>query len=389
MTLSPVREGVLVLMLAAVAGGGTAAPAASQDLAALTEFLRQQGEPPAEYVISKLASHRVVLLGEHHWLSHDVELVRQLIPLLPDAGVTILAVEMFPAVMQENLDYLVQTEDWDELTALAILRLAKWPYREYGELIRETWALNQRLSATGRPLLRLLGIGPVDEGDWRGALSLRGLDADSFMARRILDSLGRGRALVYLGLHHAFTRYHQPETMLDGSVRATIERTGNIIRRELGDRVFMISLHKPWSCGVGDDLVPCLPLDGTIDCAAAPLGRAVAFDVAASPFASLRLQADTYYARAGPMLRLVDFADGYVWTMPVRDYRSVALIPLDTYAPDDSWLDYVMQHNPFGPSVSSVPELREIWRDAQVRSERMIESRGWTSLVARAAACPR
>jgi hypothetical protein len=389
MTLPPARGRVLGLLLTMVAAGGTAAPAASQDSAALTDFLLEQGKPPAEYVISKFARHRVVLLGEHHWLRHDVELVRQLIPLLPGAGVTILAVEMFPAVMQDNIDYLVQTEDWDELTALAVLRAAEWPYREYGELIRETWALNRRLSASGRPLLRLLGIGPTDEGDWRGALMGRGLDADSFMARRILDSLGRGRVLVYLGLHHAFTRYHQPETMLDGSVRATIERTGNIIRRELGDRVFMISLHKPWSCGVGDDLVPCLPLDGAIDCAAEPVGRAVAFDVAASPFASIRLQAETYYALAGPMLRLVDFADGYIWTMPIRDYRSVELIPLDTYAPDDSWLDYVMQHNPFGPSASSVLELREIWRDAQEKSQRMIESRGWTSLVARTAACPR
>lgn len=64
MTPPPVRGRVLVLLLAVVAGGGTAVPAASQDFAALTSFLRAEGKPPAEYVISKLASHRVVLLGE-------------------------------------------------------------------------------------------------------------------------------------------------------------------------------------------------------------------------------------------------------------------------------------------------------------------------------------
>jgi hypothetical protein len=353
----------------------------------LTAFLRDRGREPVEYVVEKTGKHRVVILGEHHWLLPDVELVRRLIPRLPEAGVATLAVEMFPGAMQEEIDALVGAPAYDEDRAMAILRLAEWPYAEYGALMRETWAVNRRLAAEGRPPLRLLGIGPVDEGDWRAALRERGLNGDTYMAGRILDAAREGRVLVYIGLHHAFTRYHQVETMLDGSVRATIERTGNVLRREMGDRVFMISLHKPWSCGEEDARIPCLPLDGAIDCAAAPVGRPVAFDVASSPFASIRMQDDAYYALAGPMMRLVDFADGYVWSGPLGEYRSVEVLPLSTYAPDDTALAWVMAHNPFGDPVASPAELESVWRTEREAATRLVETRGWGPLVERAAAC--
>lgn len=362
-------------------------PAAAQDRAALTEFLRLHGAAPSDYVVEKLARHRVVILGEHHWLLPDVDLVRRLVPRLPDADVTTLAVETLPAAMQEEIDALVAGPVYDEATAMAVLRMAQWPYLEYGELMREAWQVNRRLAEAGRPPLRVLAVGPEDGTDWRSAMRERGTDSDRFMAERILEAAKQGRVLVYIGLHHAFTRYQQPETMLDGTVRAVMERTGNMLRRELGDRVFMISLHKPWSCGVGDDLSPCLPLDGAIDCAAVPVGRPVAFDVASSPFASIPMQPDAYYALAGPMLRLVDFADGYVWSAPFGQYRSVEILPLAAYAPDEEALAYVMAHNPFGEPVESVAELEETWRAERDRASRIVESRRWGPLVERIAAC--
>lgn len=389
MPSSPVRS-VLPWFLSMVLGvTATVVPARSQESRALAEFLERQGQDPVEYVLSKLADHRIVLLGEHHWLSHDVELVHRLIPHLPEADVRTLAVEMFPASMQAEIDRLVQAPDYDGAVPMKVLRTAEWPYREYGEIMRAVWQVNRRRAEAGQAGLRLLAIGPDLGEEARAALIARGLNYDSAMAEHVLKSAEDGRVLVYLGLHHAFTRYHQPETMLDGTVRAVMERTGNVLRRELGDRVFMIALHKPWSCGVGDDLSPCLPLDGAIDCAAVRAERPVAFDVASSPFAGILMQPDAYYALAGPMMRLVDFADGYVWTRPIGEYRSVEVLPLAAYAPDAEAIDWVMAHNPFGPPVESLAELEEIWGSETEQAERLVETRGWGPLAEKTAACSR
>ena len=37
-----------------------------------------------------------------------------------------------------------------------------------------------------------------------------------------------------------------------------------------------------------------------------------------------------------PLLRMVDFADGYIWQAPVDEIRMVQLIPLEEYAAADA-----------------------------------------------------
>lgn len=68
----------------------------------------------------------------------------------------------------------------------------------------------------------------------------------------------------------------------------------------------------------------------------AALGRAVGFDVAGSPFAELKFPASSYYAFGHPYLRLVDYADGYVWSGPVDELPRVAPIPLAEVSPADA-----------------------------------------------------
>jgi hypothetical protein len=48
--------------------------------------------PAQDYVLEKLARHRIVLLGEGHWIRHDAELVAALVPRLAERG-SVLAME--------------------------------------------------------------------------------------------------------------------------------------------------------------------------------------------------------------------------------------------------------------------------------------------------------
>lgn len=188
-----------------------------------------------------------------------------------------------------------------------------------------------------------------------------------------------GRVVFYAGLHHAFTHYYQPELNLNGTVRSFIDRSGNILRRRLGTRVFLITLHRPFWCG-SEPWDYCLPVDGRIDCAAAVHNQPVGFDVAGSPIESASLGTQSYYSHGYPSLRLVDFTDGWVWFKPIEDYQLVSLIPLDEYAPDPAAVDEVLAHNPFSDEAVTVERLRELWAEETLSLRDPLKRRRWQGL---------
>lgn len=232
----------------------------------MQDYLRQSGKPPAEYLLSKLNDHRIVVVGENHWQRNDAQLVAGLAFELRRLEVA-LAMEVFRASSQD--------------------------------------------------------------------------DIDAFMAERVRTyaSDEKHRVLVYCGMHHAFTHYLQVERLRKGRATEFVDHMGNILWRQFGQDVFLVALHKPWGCGEEDDplATSCAPLGGAIDCAAVRNGGTpVGFDILGSPIAETKLAAESFYATAHPLLRMVDFVDGYIWQAPVDDTRMVELIPLEEYFPTDA-----------------------------------------------------
>jgi hypothetical protein len=348
-------------------------------------WLIEHGRSPVEYVLETLTRHRFVILGERHWLRSDPLLVGALVPRLQTVGVTSLAMEVLPAARQEALNRLIDAPEWNEAAALAVLREAAWPYREYLEVIRAVWSTN-RERRTGEAPLRLLALGPG--ADWRRTLA-PGETYDSFMAARALDYLRShgGRMVLYTGLNHAFTRHHQPELPRADRVEAFFDRMGNVLWRALGEDVALIVLHHPWRCRQGDDWTHCLPAGGAIDCAAARKSQPVGFDLAGSPFALLPLAPGELYGMGYPAVRLGDLADGWIWSSTVDQARAVSLIPLEEFAPDTEALVEVARHNPFSdePNLGR-DRLAALWeseRDWLARFPRP----SWEHLFGWRAAC--
>lgn len=303
-----------VLFAAAVAARGDA----------LQTFLAAEGKAPAEYIASKTAEHRVVIAGENHWQRADAELIAALVPALRQHGVA-LAMEFFHAPQQNDLDALLSANEWNEPLANSIMRGADWPYVQYRDILRAAWSAN-RTPSDAAPM-RVIAIGPPD--DWRK----QGLDYDAFMAGRVFDYTKdeQHRLLIYCGMHHAFTRYVQVDRRRNGRAIEFMDRLGNILWRRLGEEVFVVALHKPDPCGGTGDKPStefCAPFDGLLDCAATRAGgRPVAFDILGSPVAEAKFPAASYYAWRHPLLRLIDYADGYVWQGPVDSAPMVDFIP--------------------------------------------------------------
>ena len=83
----------------------------------LAGYLREQGMAPEAYVIGKFRDHDIVILGEHHFIKHNVEFVQGLIPRLYEAGVRDLAIEFGCRELQDRADALVTADTYDEALA--------------------------------------------------------------------------------------------------------------------------------------------------------------------------------------------------------------------------------------------------------------------------------
>jgi hypothetical protein len=124
--------------MALVTLAGLAAPLAPRAAASATpadDLLPVTRLLPVEYVLQKLERHRIVLLGEGHWIRHDAELVAALVPRLAEARV-VLAMETLEAPDQDAIDRRLAAPEWDEAASMRPLHTASWPYREYQEILR-------------------------------------------------------------------------------------------------------------------------------------------------------------------------------------------------------------------------------------------------------------
>ncbi|MDD5627813.1 MAG: hypothetical protein PHU21_02025, partial [Elusimicrobia bacterium] len=347
--------------------------------------MQDQSEIPLKYTMSRAASHHITIIGEGHRIQQDAALISALVPLLQDADID-MAVEVFPASEQARISALITAPNWSLETANSIMRSAEWPYEGYRDILHAAWAANRKAARS----IAIVAIGPGS--DWRDTLLPKGISYDGFMADLVSKHLAQSRRgiVVYCGMHHAFTRYHQAE--LDDSGRATsyMDRMGNILWRRYGQAVFLIALHKPIWCGDWRETSYCLPLGGRLDCAATKVGHPIGFDILGTPMADLSFGATEYYSYGHPTVRLADYADGYVWSGPVESYRHVAIIPLDQYAPSPEALDEVARENPFNDEKGvSIKRLRTIWSQELEASRDIAAKVGWKHLAAWQAACSR
>lgn len=335
------------------------------------EFLRS-APAPAEYVLTKTREHRIVLLGEAHWTAHEPRFLNELLPRLHESAVTAIGIEMLRITDQARIDALLSATEWNPNAALAVMRTAKWPYREYLEVLHTAWKVNHHGTK-----LRVLALGPAE--GWRETLIPKGQNYETFMADVVTRYLSdpAARILIYAGQNHTFTRYHQPELPRGHRVEAFMDRTGNILWRRFGQDAFVILLHHPWRCSVAGKTSQCLPLRGVIDCAAT---RPAGFDVHGSPFEQNAIDSNFDYSLGYPALRFIDITDGYIWLRPIRDYQSVALIALDEFAPNPDAIAYVAKHSPFDDESNHSPaQLEDQWRKAAESLSAARQTRGWAT----------
>ena len=145
-------------------------------------------------------------------------------------------------------------------------------------------------------------------------------DPDVFMAyvfeKEIISK--QEKALIYCGMHHAFTRYIQSYND---------DRMGNIIYRKYPEKTFTIFLHSPWVSDRGWNRRQVKPVNGVIDSAMDLLNNIpIGFDVRNTIIGELRAN-NTYYAFGYEDFKLEDFCDGYIFLLPFKQVEFVSVDP--------------------------------------------------------------
>jgi hypothetical protein len=308
--------------------------------AELSAWLASEGQAPDAFVMHLFADHDVVFLGEQHRVQHDVVFVQSLIQPLHKAGVLVLATEFGRREDQPMIDSLLGAPEWNEDLARKIVfrQSVFWGYREYIDVYRSAWTLNQALP-DGTPPFRILGIN--DSPDWGLVMTVSDLHDSSVMrevwhgggedlwAGVILDAVRSGeKVLVHCGIHHAFTEYRQP-VVHEGEFKRFDPslRCGNHVFGELGRRSVTVYLHAPWNGPEGYGSPVRHPADGIIDALMLKEGpEPVGFITYEGPFGDLRLS-NAVYRHGYEDFRLADFCDGWIYTKPISLYAGVTPIP--------------------------------------------------------------
>ncbi len=353
----------------------------------LTEYYNAHNLTAEEYIISTFAEHDIVFVGEYHRLQHDPELIRNLIPALYQNGIYNLGMEFASYHDQPLIDSLLSAPTYLPSLANKILYdfAIYWGYQDYADIFRAGWELNHSLADSARRF-HIVGLNVYEDwsyiktsADKNNPALLRKVyadgDHDRFMANVVLQEfVNKGdKALIYSGMHHAFTRYRLARATGSGaeSPSTYLNRMGNIVFQNIGKKAFTICLHHPWQATPGGATKLVYPADGYIDAfmkSRTDQNQSFGFDTQGTPFGALPCNT-SIYKHTGSDLLLQDFCDGYIYRFPFPDYRG--LTPVKGFINSDNFAEALRRlDNPnaniglitlLGPAVLERVLTKDAW----------------------------
>jgi hypothetical protein len=331
-------------------------------------------QTPEEYLISKFTEHDIVFIGEFHRIKQNVLLMQNLIPKLHEHGIYNLGMEFARYEDQSLIDSLITSESYDESLALTLLfnQSPFWGFQEYADIFRAAWEINMDLKDDEQPF-RIVGLNV--KADWSHVTCAEDREnpevmkrvwlegnSDEFMAATIIKEFvdTHEKALIYTGVHHAFTEYKQSRINAEtleplGSFE---DRAGNLVYSRIGKKAITVIIHAPWINERGYAFPSVYPVDGMIDALLASLPvfyRNVGFDVKTSPFGSLPAK-NTMYKYGYNNFSLSDFCDGYICQCAISEYTGVT--PIEHFITEENLSQAKLQSpNPEFKADSITPEF--------------------------------
>ncbi|MEC3907632.1 alpha/beta hydrolase-fold protein [Tamlana sp. 2201CG12-4] len=288
-----------------------------------TEFLREKALNPDSYILEKFKYYDVLLLGEDHAVKNNLDFIKQLIPDLYNSGVYNLGMEFGAYEKQSELDTLVTGHQYNDQIArdLMFFYNVGWAFKEYTDFYKAVWNFNQTLPQTAKKF-RIINISY--QYDWTAysgsRLDMSGVfhkgEVNEFREKVIKkEVLDKGeKALVLVGVPHAFTKYSQATTQ-DNDCTFKFESLGNRLYKKYPDKVFSIFLHGPLYNKQNKTPFFLSPANGQTEAifklmSYAPMG----FDLDNNPIGKLR--DDSMFSVCYDNFTIGQLFDGYIFLVP-------------------------------------------------------------------------
>jgi len=285
----------------------------------LSADFENNARDPYQYVLDEFNNHDIIFLGENHRIRNDLRFMQKLIPLLYDKGIRNMGFEF--ALNRDSLlikEVITNKDFFNQEKANQIIFNVSpyWGYKEYIDLFRAAWEVNKNLP-DGAEKFIIYGImhdfdfslmkKRSDEFNEEIMLKIRKGVAkpEQFMANCIINNFvnKNKKALIYCGIHHAFTGY-----------KGHGNRVGVIVKEKIGNKTMTISLHYPWGSMEGSKHRIVYPVNGYIDAFIRKYKSkefAFGINVNNTSFGNLKDTTSIYINEKD--LKLSSFCDGYIY----------------------------------------------------------------------------
>lgn len=279
--------------------------------------------PAREYLAGQFRVKDLIFVGEAHRVKEHAEFIARMIPVLHRNGINLLFSEFAGFGDSALIDRLITAETYDDSLARQVAWNDSWDwaYKEYLDVYRAAWEVNRNLNPGEAPF-RIIGLesrrysGKDPETVWAERIRKRSLDAGE-------------KALVWCGLHHAFTSYYHPYYINDTLNGFVTSRLGNILYRKYPARVMTVVLHAPLRAAPGAPVDNVIPGGGAIDSVVASLPdslQEIGFSTNETRLGNCSLE-NTFYATGYVSFALKHLCHGYIVVKPVCSLHMVTLIP--------------------------------------------------------------
>lgn len=333
---------------------------------AYVKFLKENSLPPEEYVIEKLKTHNLVMLGEDHWIDAHPKFISQLIKKIShDSPVHLdcVAIEFSSTAQQHLADEFIDSPDYREELVFQILRdgpdFIGWGYQEVLEIFKTVWEENKN-HPDHKPTRILLVNAPhrlIEGPDGLKTCNSRFQELwkknrpyfrnfDRFMAYQLEKNIiwKNLKGLFYCGSYHntiapldnAWAEFK----MNDKWVYPMGFPCGSFLKILYPDKVFSIKLH---GASTGKKYYPSpYPKDwdrvwnGRLDDIFRKINnQPIGFDLSAPIFAINAIEffgycKDEELAFIFPYIKdltIDHMFDGYIFMKPLEEYKGATIIP--------------------------------------------------------------
>lgn len=334
------------------------------------DYLSQNDCTPEDFIIKTFKKREVILLAEDHRIKENLDFLQSLIPKLYQAKVYNLGMEFGANEDQSKLDSLVNASSYSENVARKLMfnYNTGWAFKEYMDIYKAVWQFNKSLTPD-QPKFRILNLSyRYHWSSFNGTRTPENMNVvfhkgnpETFRFNIVNEEiLKKGQKIIIItGEIHAFTKYQFPvyDYLAKNFVRYENSWFGNQLYKKLGNKVYSIVLHKPFSNYPNKKPYLVSPANGNIERIMEKLNnRKVGFDLANTPMGQLK--DNSYYSLGYPNLKLSDIYDGYIFLAPINKLKGCTIDPL--FLNDENWSSAV-QNMPDPDWRQRPKSLKEYW----------------------------